>query len=147
MHSRSTLQRGHAEARIVRQRRQPAVHRRVTRLRERVLDEGQVRLLGGLDAKLALRDDGEIELGQQRPELAQLARIRRRENNATRHASPSTCFWAAMSSETPLRASAIMAAIWASVNGSPSAVPCTSTKPPRPVITTFMSVSQVESSA
>ena len=31
-------------------------------------------------------------------------------------------------------------------NGVPSAVPCTSTKPPLPVMTTFMSVSQAESS-
>jgi hypothetical protein len=46
----------------------------------------------------------------------------------------------------PLSASASSASISARVKGAPSAVPCTSTKPPAPVITTFMSVSQAASS-
>ena len=47
----------------------------------------------------------------------------------------------------PVSASAIIASNCARENGAPSAVPCTSTKPPAPVITTFMSVSHCESSA
>ena len=46
----------------------------------------------------------------------------------------------------PRVASASSASICARVNAAPSAVPCTSTKWPAPVITTFMSVSQAESS-
>ncbi len=47
----------------------------------------------------------------------------------------------------PAPASATSASISARVNGAPSAVPCISTKPPRPVMTTFMSVPQAGSSA
>ena len=47
----------------------------------------------------------------------------------------------------PRSASASSASISARENGAPSAVPCTSTNPPPAVITTFMSVSQAESSA
>ena len=47
----------------------------------------------------------------------------------------------------PRSARPTSASISARVNGAPSAVPCTSTKPPAPVITTFMSVSHAESSA
>ena len=47
----------------------------------------------------------------------------------------------------PCSARPSSASISARENGAPSAVPCTSTKPPAPVITTFMSVSQAESSA
>src|SRR5213082_373103 len=60
---------------------------------------------------------------------------------------PSAAFCLAMSSAIPCIASASSASICAAENGAPSAVPWTSTKPPEPVITTFMSVSQPESSA
>src|SRR6266480_4850213 len=63
------------------------------------------------------------------------------------HESPSAAFCLAMSSAIPCIASASSASICAAEKGSPSAVPWTSTKPPEPVITTFMSVSQSESSA
>ena len=59
----------------------------------------------------------------------------------------SAAFCAAISSRMPRSASATSSSISARVNGAPSAVPCSSTKPPAPVITTFMSVSQPESSA
>src|SRR5207248_400312 len=55
---------------------------------------------------------------------------------------PSAAFCLAMSSAIPCIASASSASICAAENGAPSAVPWTSTKPPEPVITTFMSVSQ-----
>src|SRR5882672_7090747 len=60
--------------------------------------------------------------------------------------SPSAAFCLAMSSAIPRFASASRASICAVEKGSPSAVPWISTKPPDPVITTFMSVSQPESS-
>src|SRR6266571_3053634 len=63
------------------------------------------------------------------------------------HESPSAAFCLAMSSAIPCIASASSASICAAEKGSPSAVPWTSTKPPEPVITTFMSVLQSESSA
>ncbi len=55
------------------------------------------------------------------------------------------CF--AISSRIPRCANCMSASICACENGAPSAVPCTSTNPPAPVMTTFISVSQVESSA
>src|SRR6266571_6995255 len=61
--------------------------------------------------------------------------------------TPSAAFCLAMSSAIPCIASASSASICAAEKGSSSAVPWTSTKPPEPVITTFMSVSQSESSA
>src|SRR6266853_1228723 len=60
--------------------------------------------------------------------------------------SSSAAFCLAMSSAIPRFASASSASICAVEKGSPSAVPWISTKPPDPVITTFMSVSQPESS-
>src|SRR5438034_4554533 len=63
------------------------------------------------------------------------------------HESPSAAFCLAISSAIPCFASASSTAICAAEKGAPSAVPCTSTKQPEPVITTFMSVSQLESSA
>src|SRR5690606_25100190 len=50
------------------------------------------------------------------------------------------------SSALPAAASASRASSSARENGAPSAVPCTSTKPPSPVMTTFMSVSARTSS-
>ena len=47
----------------------------------------------------------------------------------------------------PLSARPSNASSSAFENAAPSAVPCTSMNPPVPVITTFMSVSQLESSA
>src|SRR6266581_8066042 len=63
------------------------------------------------------------------------------------HEDPSAAFCLAMSSAIPCIASASSASICAAEKGSPSAVPWTSTKPPEPVITTFMSVPHSESSA
>src|SRR6266513_4317798 len=53
-----------------------------------------------------------------------------------RRGRPSAAFCLAMSSTIPCIASASSASICAAENGAPSAAPCTSTKPPEPVITT-----------
>ena len=75
--------------------------------------------------------------------LSQLPRIRRRAVND--HLS-SNCLWIATSSPIPCRASASSSASCASSNGVFSAVACTSTKRPAPVMTTFISTSACESS-
>ena len=95
-----------------------------------------------------LRNNIDAERREQRLDLAQLAGIGRCEHQSSgtkAHSARAPCC-CAMSSRCRL-ASAISASISARENGAPSAVPCTSTKPPAPVITTFMSVSQPESSA
>lgn len=56
----------------------------------------------------------------------------------------SCCFW--INAWIPVSANANMASACSRVNALPSAVPCTSTKPPNWLITTFISVSQLESS-
>ena len=129
-------------------RRQAAGLRRMARLGQRVLDEGEVRLLGLGDAQLALRHQLQRQRREQRLQLGQLLGVVGRQHQPQ---SIGSCrerqrFCAATSSRMPLSASASSASISARVNGAPSAVPCTSTKPPAPVITTFMSVSQAESS-
>ena len=109
----------------------------------------------------ACGDHLDAERRQQAAELAQLAGVAGGEDEAGRldHAgaecaalrylgsAPSACSLRGDQLAMPCSASASSASISARVNGAPSAVPCTSTKPPAPVITTFMSVSQPESSA
>src|ERR1017187_1924444 len=58
-----------------------------------------------------------------------------------------TFFWISMSRAMPARASSMRLAIWASSKAACSAVACTSTNLPAPVITTFMSTSARESSS
>jgi hypothetical protein len=53
------------------------VPRGIPRFRERVLDEGRVRLLGVGDAKLGLRDDLDPERREQLAEFAELAGVAR----------------------------------------------------------------------
>ncbi len=75
-------------------------------------------------------------------------RTRRRGGGSTRGAqlSPRALRWWAISSRMPRSASASSSSSCARPKVSPSAVPCTSTKLPAPVITTFMSQPQAESS-
>src|SRR5689334_5880977 len=117
------------------------------RFGERVLDKGVVRLLGLGHAERGLRDDFEAERGEQRFELAHLARVVRREDDALQELSARAARCAATSSPMPFAARSSMRDISSREKGVPSAVPCTSTKRPAPVITTFMSVSQPESSS
>ena len=63
-----------------------------------------------------------------------------------RNHSASAAFCAFTSCAIPASARSVSSPIWVRVKGSPSAVPCSSTMPPEPVMTTFMSVSQSESS-
>src|SRR5947208_11781318 len=166
MHAGLSIERSRANTRVVCERRQPRAAARVARLGERVLDESAVRLFGIGYSEARLRNDLHAERREQRLELAELPGIgggeheffhasiltceashsppRMRRGN---HESPSAAFCLAMSSAIPCIASASSASICAAEKGSPSAVPWTSTKPPEPVITTFMSVSQSESSA
>src|SRR5215831_4493176 len=152
MHARPSVQRANADARVVRERGQAGAPARVTRLGEGVLDERSVGLLGLRDFQGRLRDDLDPERTEQGLELAQLAWIGRREDQLLHRRAPawvsaSAAFCLATSSAMPRWASAISACISPAEKGAPSAVPCTSTKPPEPVITTFMSVSQWESSS
>src|SRR5262249_54315897 len=147
--ARPPIERTHADARVVGERRQPGAAARVARLRERVLDERRVGLLGVGDLESRLRNNLDPERAQQGLEFAQLPRIRGGEHELLHgaKATPSARFCRATSSAMPRCASATSDRIWASEKGSPSAVPCTSTNAPAPVMTTFMSVSQRESSA
>ena len=60
---------------------------------------------------------------------------------------PTAAFWAATSSVTPLRARRSMARNCSSVKTAPSAEPCSSTRPPDPVMTKLASVPAALSSA
>jgi len=102
----------------------------------RALESSQVLLMQKLDILALLR---------RQPELAQLTGIARRAING--HAMRTTRFWISTSSAMPPRASASMRAICSSSKAWRSAVACTSTKRPAPVITTFMSTAACESSS
>ena len=86
------------------------------------------------------------EAGQRRLELAPLVLVVRAENERRQRAAsmPRTC-------SSPIRpipsvASSSSSSSCARLNGSRSAVACTSTRRPSPVVTTFRSTSAVESS-
>src|SRR6185295_5929561 len=147
--ARRAAERIDAQPRVVGDRRRVGGARRVARLRERVLDEGRMRLVGLGDAELALRDELDRQRREERGELGELGAVVRREDEphvalASGAASAARCI--ATSSPMPLVASASSASISRRENVAPSAVPCSSTKPPAPVMTTFMSVSQAASS-
>src|SRR6185369_12907517 len=144
MNPRSSAERVHAKARVVGERGQPRREGGMTRLGEGVLEKGLVGFLGFGDAEFRLRDDARAEGLEELLDLRLLARIARGKNDALHKPSARRC--CATSSAMPRPA---MASSWSSsarAKGSPSAVPCTSTKRPAPVITTFMSVWQAESS-
>ena len=155
LHSRRAAECPHAQAGIIGQRRQVGVCARVPRLGERVLDKRRVRLVGVGDGEFRLRDQVDGKRRQQPAEFAQLAFVAAREDEARdRHpacprqdASLIADRCAAISARIPRSASVTSASISSRENGDPSAVPWSSTNPPDSVITTFMSVSQPESSA
>ena len=76
-HARLAAERHHAQARVVCERGQPAALGCVARLRQRVLDERRMRLVGRLDTEFALSDNLNADIHQQRAKLAQLAGIGR----------------------------------------------------------------------
>ena len=144
MHPRRAAECANAQAGVVGECRQAAMLRGVAGLGQGVLDEGAVRLFGFGNAEIALRDDFEAERGKERIQLLHLLGVVGGENEFFHAASALS--WAATSWRMPSVARSSSTFICSRVNGSPSAVPCTSTMPPAPVITTFMSVSQPESS-
>jgi hypothetical protein len=122
--------------------------------------KGLAGLLGLGKTKLAGRDSRHTVRGQQLAHLGELAGIVGRDHELAGdppmhplallerlcgHATAIFC--KSTSRATPLRASAISARNSASVNGVFSAVPCTSTMRPSPVMTKLASVSASESSA
>jgi hypothetical protein len=143
--ARCAAQRRDAQAGVVGQRRQPGQAGGVAGLGDGVLDERDVRFLRFRHVEGGLRQHVEIEGRQQLAEFAQLAGVARSENQFLHNASEALC--AFTMSRMPAAASSSSVSSSARENGSPSAVPCTSMMPPPAVITTFMSVSQPESSA
>src|SRR5687768_15232152 len=115
----------------------------MARLGERILEEGGVRLVGLRDAERRLRHQLDGQRGEDGADLPQLAGIARREDQLHR---PSALFWCPMSREMPACASSSSASSSLREKASPSAVPCTSTKCPAAVMTTFMSQPHAESS-
>src|SRR5690348_13246366 len=105
-----------------------------------------MRLFGIGDGQRRLRDHADADRREHLLEFAELAGVAAREDELL-HRAPSTARCFAMSSPMPLYARSIIASISRRLNGSPSAVPWISTRPPEPVITTFMSVPHSESSA
>ena len=88
----------------------------------------------------AVRQRVEREARQQPLELADLVGVAGGED----HASAASC--AARSPSIPVCASASNSSRWVRESGVRSAVACTSTSPPSPVMTTFASTSAEESS-
>src|SRR4029453_3179309 len=117
----------------------------MTRLGECILDKRCVRFAGGVNPKLALRHDVPGRSNQHRRDFAHLCSVAGRQDEALSHSSRA-CFCADTNERMPPLASCNIDSICLAENGAPSAVPCTSTKPPLPVITMFISVSQPESS-
>src|SRR5574343_695398 len=151
LHAGVPAQRVHAQAGVVGDRGQAGAVRGVAGLGQRVLDEGDVGLLGLDHAQAALRHQLQRQLTEERRQLLELLRVVGGQHQAHRAHSctggwASASFWACTRSAMPWVARASIASISARLKGTPSAVPWTSTKPPAPVITTFMSVSQAESS-
>src|SRR5439155_20350230 len=146
-----------AKAGTVAQRRQLCRRARVPCLEQRILDECGVRFVDLGNGKLRLHHDLDPQRREQAAKFTQLARIAGSENEARkgghefsgdlRAYAASAALWVAISSRIPRSARPTSAVNSPCVNGVFSAVPCSSTKPPAPVITTFMSVSHAESSA
>ena len=148
-HAGRTTQGRHAQAGIVRQRGQPTQACTVPGLGQRIFHEAGPRLLGIGNPQLGLAGQTHAARCQHGPQLLQLAGIARRHQPMSARHAPSSCKAARCSrtsSSMPLAArSSSSLACWRE-KGAPSAVPWISTRPPEAVITTFMSVSQPESS-
>src|SRR5262249_37299356 len=136
----------------------------VTGLCKCILDERVVGLVGVRDLELRLRDDFDVERPENAANLANLAFIAAGEDelfhsNTVHTETPKGTEEARSTVQTPspdrcaatsrlIPDAARSSIVFSSVRekGFPSAVPCTSTRPPWPVMTMFMSVSQAESS-
>src|SRR5450830_619529 len=151
-----------AQAGVIRDRGQAGERRQAARLDQRVLRDGHAVLTRLRRADVARPDDvRRVEPGdpavEDRAQLAELVRVVRREDQPGGHAhappwatrvmgAASAAVWIAASSAVPPRARSSSASSSRRSNGAASAVPCTSTNSPRPVTTTFMSVSARTSS-
>src|SRR6476659_71505 len=115
----------------------------VMRLDPRVVEEGRT-VLDGLVRRLEPLD---LPAGQRLAKLAELVLVAGgdEDSQAAGAAAASAC--AAVSSSIPPAARSRSESRSSRENGSRSAVACTSTSRPSPVITTFMSVSALESSS
>ncbi len=141
---RRAVQRVHAQAGIVRQRRQAGGARGMACFQDRVLDERGASLFGIGESEFGLRMQREAGT-QQLPQLHQLAGVAAGQHQP--HACASASRWAANSALQPCSARVSRASSSSRRKAWPSAVPCSSMKPPPSFITTFMSVSQALSSA
>ena len=98
-------------------------------------------------AQLALEADRAAERrGDDEPQQDVRPRERRDRRRAQGSATDTASSWTSPISAIPDSASASSSSSVSRVNGSRSAVACTSTSRPSPVMTTFMSVSAFESS-
>ncbi|OEI69225.1 Uncharacterized protein Cus16_1063 [Curtobacterium sp. ER1/6] len=135
------------DARVVGERRQPGVRHGRARLDQRVRRVG-VAVLDRLRPVVADELDPLAErLAEDPAELDDLALVvRRQDDGAPGHASPSASRWMAASDRLPASPRSSSVSSSARSNGACSAVPCTSMNFPEPVVTMFMSVSAAESS-
>src|SRR5262249_12682443 len=145
-HPGSSAERVDLDAGVVGERRQGCRARRVPGLEERVLEERGAGLLRGADAELALGDQLEVQRREQRGELAQLARVATREDDAA-HGALSAWAWSVNSVAMPSAARLRSASSSWRRKACPSAVPWISTNAPPLFMPTFMSVSAWESSS
>ncbi len=114
----------------------PGLDPRVVEERRAVLD----RLVGRLEER-------DLPLRKRSAKLAELVLVARREKKVHAGGVAAACACAAASSSIPPAARSSSASSSSREKGSRSAVACTSTSLPSPVMTTFMSVSALESSS
>ena len=142
--ARATAERSHLDPRVL--ARDPRVLRSVpaavARLDSRVVDERRA----VLDRVSRRVQELDLPRGKRASELSELVRVARREDELHTRARATASSWAAVSSSIPPAARSSSSSSSSRENGSRSAVACTSTSAPSPVMTTFMSVSADESS-
>ena len=108
-----------------------------------ILDEGDA----VLDRLVRSDDELDLPAGKRCAKLAELVRVARGEEQFQGRGAAAASPCAAVSVSTPPAARSSSASRSSRENGSRSAVACTSTSSPAPVMTTFMSVSALESSS
>src|SRR5690606_41445680 len=131
-----------AEPGVVGHRGQPGLPGHLAGLEQRVLLEGDAGLGHVADGGELLQPH-DVEPGEDAPQLSDLAGVAGGEQDP--HADSASC-WMSVSSSHPATARSSSRSSFSRSKGAPSAVPCTSTKVPSPVMTPFMSVSAATSS-
>jgi len=147
INARRAIERGNNEAGIVGEGRKTGRIGSRARLEHRISRKARLCFFRFGKTELTSASHLESERREQFFDLPHLARIVGREDKRARmvHARARLC--SSISSAMPLRAKPRSSPSAASENGAPSAVACTSTSPPEPVMTKFASVSAVESSS